>query len=102
MAEIEPRILTEDVQRVLRLVVRTGEENEGESVTVVAEKADTSTRTVYRVLARTTESISLDLGDRLCIAAGSHPRECRLLWPDGLITDYSYLPSDAEVDGASE
>lgn len=97
MSEVEPRVLTEDVQRVLKQMVRTGEESEGESVTVVAEKAGTSTRTVYRVLARTTESISLDLADRLCLAASSHLRECRLLWPEGLITDYSYIPSDAEA-----
>lgn len=95
MAEIEPRVLTEDVQRVLRRIIGTDED--GESVTIVAEKAGTSTRTVYRVLARTTESIQLDLADRLCIAASAHLRECRLLWPGGLVTEYSYLPEDAEV-----
>lgn len=86
--EPEPRVPTEDVQKILRRLVRPDEDDSGDSVATIAEKADTSTRTVYRVLAGTTKTLSLDLADRLCIAAGAHLSECRLQWPDGTITSY--------------
>lgn len=86
--EVEPRVLTEDVQTILRRVVRPDYEDEGESVALVAMKALTSTRTIYRILSRTTESISLDLADRCCIAADSQLMECRLLMADGSIQNY--------------
>lgn len=86
--ESEPRVLTEDVQIVLRRIVRPDQEDEGDSVATIAEKAGTSTRTVYRVLAGTTKTLSLDLADRLCIAADTHLSECRLQWPDGTVTAY--------------
>jgi DNA-binding transcriptional regulator/RsmH inhibitor MraZ len=81
-------VLTEDVQVILRRVVRPDQEDEGDSVATIAEKADTSTRTVYRVLAGTTKTLSLDLADRLCIAADAHLSECRLSWPDGRVEPY--------------
>lgn len=84
----EPRVPTEDVRRVLSRIVQPGQESEGDSVATIAEKAETSTRTVYRVLAGTTKTLSLDLADRLCIAADAHLSECRLQWPDGKITPY--------------
>ena len=84
----EPRVLTEDVQAILRRVIRPGEDDGGESVALIAEKSGVSTRTVYRVLQRSTDSISLDLADRLVLAAESHLAHCRLLWPSGQITDY--------------
>lgn len=84
----EPRVLTEDVQRVLRRVVRPDDENSGESVVMVAALADTSARTVYRILARNTETISLDLADRVCIACEAHLSECRLMFPDGSVRGY--------------
>jgi hypothetical protein len=80
--------LTEDVQVILRRVVRPDQDDEGASVATIAEKADTSTRTVYRVLAGTTKTLSLSLADRLCIAADAHLSECRLSWPDGRIEPY--------------
>lgn len=86
--EVEPRVPTEDVQRILRRVIRPDDEASGEAVATIAEKADTSTRTVYRVLAGTTKTLSLDLADNLCLAANSHLSECRLQWPDGSITPY--------------
>lgn len=86
----EPRVLTIDVQAVLRSVIRPGDDDAGEAVASIAAKAKVSTRTVYRVLnpkeAKTT--ISLDLADRLCLAAGVHPQVVRLVWPDGRVTDY--------------
>lgn len=86
--ETEPRVLTEDVQRLLKRIVQPGDDDIGESVVALAERADTSARTVYRVLARSTDSINLDLADRLSLAAGGHLTECRLVWPDGTITGY--------------
>ncbi len=86
----EPKVLTEDVRAILKRVIRPGDEDEGNgAVNVIAEKADTSTRTVYRVLSeKHTIAISLDLADRLVLAAGSHLVHCRLVWPDGTITPY--------------
>lgn len=85
----EPKVLTSDVREILRQVIRPGEDDDGGGVAMIAEKADTSTRTVYRVLSENhTEAISLDLADRLCLAAGSHVALCRLRWPDGRVTPY--------------
>jgi hypothetical protein len=88
----EPRVLTEDVQRVLRRVIRQGDEDSGGSVASIAARAKVSTRTVYRVLNPEPgkDSISLDLADELVLAAGGHLAvdRCRLKWPDGSITPY--------------
>lgn len=84
----EPRVITADVAAVLAPVVRPDDEDSGSSVALIAEKAETSTRTVYRVLSIHTETISLDLGDRLCLAAGSHLAACRLKHSDGSIKPY--------------
>jgi hypothetical protein len=86
----EPRVLTVDVQRILRLIIRPGDDDGGRSVALIAERAQVSTRTVYRVLNPEPEkdSISLDLADRLVLAADSHLAACRLKWADGAITDY--------------
>ena len=95
----EPRVLTEDVQAVLRRVIRPGEEDGGDAVTAIAERAGVSTRTVYRVLNpdESKHSISLDLADNLCIAAGTHIAfTCRLVWPGGEITPY-VRPEDLDV-----
>lgn len=85
---MEPKVVTSDVTALLRRVVRPGDEDGGESVALVADKAKTSTRTVYRVLAASSPEISLDLADRLCVAAEAHVSACRLVWPDGRITSY--------------
>lgn len=99
----EPRVLTEDVQAVLRRVVRPGDdEGGGEAVAAIAERAKVSTRTVYRVLNpdESKPSISLDLADRLCIAAGVHIAfTCRLVWPDGRVTSYVQPEDVAGVTG---
>lgn len=87
----EPRVVTADVQVLLRRVIRPGDDDAGESVSLIAEKARISTRTVYRVLQGSTESISLDLADRLCLAAEAHVSVCRLRWPDGSVTPYRTL-----------
>lgn len=87
--EVEPRVLTEDVQTILRRIIRPDAEDDGDSVAMVAMKSNTSTRTVYRVLSRTTHSISLDLADRLVThGADAQLFECRLVWADGSIQKY--------------
>jgi hypothetical protein len=87
--EVEPRVVTADVSAILRRVVRPDDDDAGDSVKLIAEKAETSTRTVYRVLSISTETISLDLADRLCLAASAHISSCRLSWPpDGATTPY--------------
>jgi hypothetical protein len=84
----EPKVLTEDVRIILRRVIRP-DDDDGGSVQMIAERAQTSTRTVYRVLSPShSDAISLDLADRLCLAAGSHVALCRLKWPDGEVTSY--------------
>lgn len=86
----EPRVVTEDVQEILTRVILPGEDGGERTVSLIAEKAGISTRTVYRVLQRTTDTISLDLADRLCLAADSHLLNCRLRWPNGTTTGYTY------------
>lgn len=86
--DTEPRVMTQDVQTILRRVVRPEDDDAGDSVIMLAQRAATSPRTVYRVLARTTDTISLDLADRLCLAASAHLMECRLVFGDGTIRPY--------------
>lgn len=86
--EPEPRVVTADVQRILRRVVRPDDDGSGESVVMLAERAQTSARTIYRILACTTTTIQLDLADRCCLAANAHLMECRLQWPDGRVQWY--------------
>jgi DNA-binding phage protein len=84
----EPRVVTADVQRVLRRVI---DDDAGVAVAIIARRADVSTRTVYRVLnpSESKPTISLDLADKLCLAAGTHiSSECNLEWPDGTRTPY--------------
>lgn len=90
----EPRVLTVDVQALLQQRVQPGDDSAGDSVTLIAENAEVSARTVYRVLGGDKPELSLDLADRLCLAAGSHPALAglRLIWPDGTVTDYRWLP----------
>lgn len=99
----EPRVVTADVQEVLRACVRPNEDD-GASVTLIAEKAGVSARTVYRVLQGDKPTLSLDLGDKLCLAAGSHlalagVRLAWSGWPDkgGYTTDYVRV-SDNDVE----
>jgi hypothetical protein len=92
----EPRVITSDVQAVLRRRVRPGDDEAGDSVTLIADRADVSARTVYRVLQADKPAISLTLADALCLAAGTHPRIAgiRLLLDDGRIVDYGWLPDN--------
>lgn len=91
----EPKVVTTDVQRILKAYVKPENDDAGESVTLVAENAGVSTRTVYRVLNPKADEktgeippIALSLADRLCLAANGHVSNCRLQYPDGTITSY--------------
>lgn len=86
----EPRVLTEDVQRVLQEIIKPGTDD-GSAVATIAEKSGYSTRTVYRVLNPddTRVTLKLEVADRICLASGSHLSECRLVWPDGSVTEYA-------------
>lgn len=86
--EAEPTVLTADVRTILRRAIRPGED-EGDTVTMLAHTAKTSTRTVYRVLGgEYRDTMNLDLADRLVLAAGSHLVHTRLQMPDGRLVDY--------------
>ncbi len=95
----EPRVLTADIQAILRARVQPGDDANGDSVTLIADRAGVSARTVYRVLQggeKGKPTISLDLGDRLALAAGSHLALARVRlawegWPEtgGFVTEYS-------------
>jgi hypothetical protein len=85
----EPSVLTEDVYRILRRAVRPDDPDEGEAVQVVAERARTSTRTIYRILGRQSETLNLDLADRVVLAADGHLSDCRLRMPDGSVVPYT-------------
>lgn len=89
----EPRVLTEDVRVILRAKIRPELDDAGESVMLIAKRADVSTRTIYRILnpAEAKETISLRMADNLCIASDSHLAHCRLKWPDGRLTDYAAI-----------
>lgn len=84
----EPTVLTEDVQLILQTVIKPDSPDAGEAVSLIAEKAETSNRTVYRVLGGESDTLSLDLADRLCLAADSHLTECRLVTPAGETVSY--------------
>lgn len=91
----EPTVLTKDIQRVLRQVVRPDSPDGGEAVARVAERARTSTRTVYRTLNPpppkngVPHTIPLDLADRLVLACDRQLAEigARVLVGDALV-DY--------------
>jgi hypothetical protein len=83
----EPRVVTEDVKAILDRALSQFDADDGDSVGILAERAGTSTRTVYRVLQLSSQDLSLDLADRLVVAAGGNISldNCRLRWPDGRI-----------------
>jgi hypothetical protein len=91
----EPQVLTEDVRRVLLDVVQPEEDDQGEAVSKLADRAETSARTVYRVLNPpsrqdgTPHRIALDLADRLMVASGHHLATIGArVWLNGQVLDY--------------
>lgn len=79
--EIEPRVRAADVAAVLRRRVVPDEDGAGESISIIAERAGTSGDTVTRIMQEKWQTLSLDLADRLLVAAGGHISECQLVWP---------------------
>lgn len=82
----EPRVLTSDVRELLRRVI---DPDDGASVRQVAERASTSTRTVYRVLGCQKDTLDLGLADRLVLAVGAHLSDVHLVLEDGRVVDYA-------------
>ncbi len=92
------RVLTEDVQRILTTVINPEDPDVGEAVQQFADRAHTSTRTVYRVLSGKAgastkpPSLLLDVADRLVIAAGRHLSDTRALTRAGAVVPYLEAP----------
>lgn len=92
----EPVVVAEDIRRVLQRVVRPDDPDAGEAVNQIAERASTSTRSVYRVLNPAPpkdgkpNTLSLDLADRLALAVGRQLSEigCRIILSDGRTVEY--------------
>lgn len=83
--ETEPRILAEDVQTVLVRALGRNEDERKESLPALAERAETTSRTVQRIINGQSQTVGLALADRLCIASGTHLSECRVVHADGRI-----------------
>lgn len=78
MSDDEPYVLTDDVRaEVVRALKHM-------PVPLLAEKAGTSERTVYRVRDGEYDPLmDLSLADGLLIAADGDLNLCTLVWPDG-------------------
>lgn len=46
----------------------------------LAERAETSTKTLSKLLRGGEETVDLGLADRLCVAIGANINECELVW----------------------
>jgi hypothetical protein len=94
----EPRVLAEDVREILTRLIDPANPDSGEAVQRFAERADQSTRTIYRVLSgqagTSTEpaSLALRVADQLVTAAGRHLGECRVLTAEGRVVPYLEAP----------
>jgi transcriptional regulator with XRE-family HTH domain len=78
------------LRRILAAEIRATTDpdaKDGDSAALLAEKADTSARTVNRILSGQTETVSLDLADRLLIACGRAMWEVRVIYPDGTVEE---------------
>jgi hypothetical protein len=81
-------VLAEDLRGILLRELRTTgdpDDKEGDSTALLAEKAETSARTINRIIRGKTATVSLALADRLLVATGHHLFEVRLVFPDGKI-----------------
>lgn len=69
----EPRVVADDVRKILdRYLDRAAHLQRGEAVEVLAERAEVSTRTIYRILEGNRKWLELDQADRLLLAADAH------------------------------
>jgi hypothetical protein len=82
------------VRTILRRLINPDDPDYGESVQQFAERAQTSTRSVYRVLSGSSSSstdpptLLLETADRLLTAAGAHLNDTRVLTEDGRLIPY--------------
>lgn len=71
----EAKVLAADVREILERTRRRFNEDEGIAVSVIAERAGVSTRTVYRVLENRPDApawLGLELADRLLVACDAN------------------------------
>jgi len=78
----EPRVVTDDVAALIRRAIGP---DEADSVALIAERANRSTRTIYRILGGEWPTIALELADAVCLAAGGHLTDCRVVEPGGTV-----------------
>lgn len=82
----EPSVWTADVRRALVKRIRPESPDAGDSVVVVSERSEVSTRTIYRILKGEYDRLmELDVADRLLIACDKELWECHLEFPNGMI-----------------
>ena len=74
----EPRISTRMVSIQLVAAIDSG----AYDIETIAARADVSTRTVYRVIKVWKPTVSLETGDALLVAIGSHLHPTMLVWED--------------------
>ena len=80
--EREPEVSGADVASLLAPHVQ-----EDDNVSIIAEKAHCSTRTIWRRLEGDTEWLSLKDADDLLTAVGESINSCHLKLPDGTIEE---------------
>lgn len=82
----EPRVVAEDLIAILNregyYAPRSG--RDGMPLAPLAEQAQSSVKTISKLLRGEWKTIDLGLADRLCVAVGAHVGECRLDPPDTL------------------
>lgn len=82
----EPSVWTADVRAALDQRIRPDSPDAGDSVVVVSERSQVSTRTIYRILKGEYDRLmELDMADRLLMAADGELWECHMEWPDGKV-----------------
>jgi hypothetical protein len=80
----EPRVVADDVRKILdRYLDRAAHLQRGEAVEVLAERAEVSTRTIYRILEGNRKWLELDQADRLLLAADAHLTDVEVESLDG-------------------
>jgi hypothetical protein len=82
--EKEPRVIAGDLIKLLNraeyYAPRSG--REGRALAPLAEAAETSVKTLSRLLKGKWETVDLGLADRICVAIGASVNECTLDPPD--------------------
>lgn len=80
----EPRVIAKDLITILNRhgYFEPRSKREGLPLAPLADSAETSVKTLSKLLRGTWETIELGLADRLCVAVGSNVNECGFDPPD--------------------